>query len=523
VAATAGDAARAVNGPPALELRDLSKSFGGTKALDDASLEIRPGEVHGLLGENGSGKSTLIKVLAGFHTPDAGELWVNGRPVPFPLHTGQFRELGLSFVHQDLGLIPSLTVIENLRIADLSSNKYRLHIPWARVRRQASGIFSQYGVAINPSAPVSALKPVECAMLAIVRAVEEMRAEEQAYDRKGLLVLDEPTVFLPKADVDRLFALVREIVSGGDSVLFVSHDLDEVRDITDRVTVLRDGRNVGTVVTREATEGALVELIIGRRLTSLAAERDELGEAPVDTRVRNLTGGRLEGLSFEVHKGELVGLTGLVGSGFEEVPYFLFGASKPQSGRLEVAGNNLDLSQMSPSRAVSLGIALVPADRQRDGAVDSLPIVDNMNLQVLDEFFNSIWLDRRRMKTRTVGLMTMYDIRPPQPELIYGTLSGGNQQKSLLAKWIQIDPTLLLLHEPTQGVDIGARQQIFKLLREVSGRGTSVICASSDYEQLAAVCDRVLIFGRGRIVQQLSGADVTKERITEQCYNSVPS
>ena len=285
---------------------------------------------------------------------------------------------------------------------------------------------------------------------------------------------------------------------------------------------MRDGRNAGTLVTSEATEGALVELIIGRRLTSLAMDHDERGEAVVHTRVRDLTGGRLSGLSFEVHEGEVVGLTGLVGSGFEEVPYFLFGASKPQSGRLELAGNDLDLAQMSPSRAVALRIALVPADRQRDGAVGSLPIVDNMNLQILDEFFNSIWLDRRRMKTRTAGLMTTYDIRPRRPGLIYGSLSGGNQQKSLLAKWMQIDPTLLLLHEPTQGVDIGARQQIFKLLREVSGRGTSVICASSDYEQLAAVCDRVLIFGRGRIVQQLSGAEVTKERITEQCYNSVP-
>ncbi len=413
-------------------------------------------------------------------------------------------------------------MIENLWIADLSSSKYRLHIPWARVRLKASRIFSQYGVAINPSALVSKLKPVECAMLAIVRAVEEMRAEEQAHDRKGLLVLDEPTVFLPKADVDRLFALVREIVGGGDSVLFVSHDLDEVRDITDRVTVLRDGRNAGTVVTSDATEGALVELIIGRRLTSLAMDHDDRGETAVHTRVRDLSGGRLSGLSFEVHEGEVVGLTGLVGSGFEEVPYFLFGAAKPQSGRLDLAGNDLDLAQMSPSRAVALGIALVPADRQRDGAVGSLPVVDNMNLQILDEFFNSIWLDRRRMKTRTAGLMKTYDIRPRRPGLIYGSLSGGNQQKSLLAKWMQIDPTLLLLHEPTQGVDIGARQQIFKLLREVSGRGTSVICASSDYEQLAAVCDRVLIFGRGRITQQLNGAEVTKERITEQCYNSVP-
>jgi ribose transport system ATP-binding protein len=508
-----------------LELENLSKRFGGVQALDCVSLTIAAGEVHGLLGENGSGKSTLIKVLAGFHAPDSGELRINGEVVPLPLHAGKFRELGIAFVHQDLGLIPSLTVLENLRIADFSvSGKYHWRIPWSRERQQARASFERYGLSLDPSALVSSLKPVERALLAIIRAVEEMRAEEAAYGRNGLLVLDEPTVFLPKADADQLFRTVRDIASGGDAVLFVSHDLDEVRDVTDKVTVLRDGRNAGTVITADATEIELVELIIGRRLATLVREHDRSdSDAAVHTSVRDLTGGVLESLSFDLCEGEVLGITGLMGSGFEEVPYFLFGDRKPQSGTMEIGGVTMALGELDPRRAVDLGIALVPADRQLDGAVGSLPIVDNVTLQVIDEFFDRFVLRRDRMNNKAAELMQTYDVRPPQPRLLYGSLSGGNQQKALLAKWMQIDPKLLLLHEPTQGVDIGAREQVMKLVRDAAHRGTSVICASSDYEQLSMVCDRVLVLGRGRIVQVLQGDDVTKERIAQQCYNSVDS
>jgi ribose transport system ATP-binding protein len=507
---------------PAFEFRGLTKHFGGTQALKDVNLEIRAGEVHGLLGENGSGKSTLIKVLAGFHTPDAGELYVNGHPVALPLQAGQFREFGVSFVHQDLGLIPSLTVLENLRISDFgSSGKHRWRIPWARERRRARALFEQHGVSLDPNALVASLKSVERAMLAIVRALEELRAAERIDERKGLLVLDEPTVFLPKPDVDRLFALVREIAATGDSVLFVSHDLDEVRDVTDRATVLRDGCNVGTVVTADGSEAELITLIIGRHLEMLTNQRTSIADAGVYARVRDVTGGTLRGVSFDVHQGEVLGLTGLTGSGFDEVLYFLFGARNPTGGRIDLDGVALDLMRLRPGRAVGLGIALVTENRQRDGAVGSLTIVDNMTLQVLPEFFNSVRLDWRGMNTRTANLMDAYDVRPRNPKLPYGSLSGGNQQKALLAKWLQIEPTLLLLHEPTQGVDVGARQQIFNLLRDVGAKGTPVICASTDHEQLAAVCHRVLVFGRGEIVQELTGDDLTKERITEQCFNSV--
>jgi ribose transport system ATP-binding protein len=502
---------------PRLGLRGLSKSFGGTHALRGVDLSVLPGEVHGLLGENGSGKSTLIKILAGFHEPDAGELSIDGEPVRLPLAPGQFRELGMSFVHQDLGLVESLSVLENLRVAELAASRSRFGISWRRERRRARETFERYGLRIDPTAAVGDLKPVERALLAIVRALEEIRAVGRG---QGLLVLDEPTVFLPEEGVDRLFALVREAAGAGASILFVSHDLDEVREITDRVTVLRDGALVGTVVTRETSETAFVEMIIGRRLAALPdVEHADLTEERVGVSVQGLSGASLREVSFQMHEGEIVGLTGLLGSGFEEVPYLLYGARTARSGRLVVRGEALELTRLTPTAATRSGVALIPADRKTDGSVGSLPVVENMALAVLDRYFNGVALERRRMRRETGAVMRTFDVRPDDPSLPYGALSGGNQQKALLAKWFQTEPRLLLLDEPTQGVDVGARQQIFELIRAaVAERGMHVLCASSDYEQLALLCDRVVVFGRGRVWRELVGEDVTKERIIEQCY-----
>jgi ribose transport system ATP-binding protein len=501
---------------PRLELRSLSKSFGGTQALRNVDLTILPGEVHGLLGENGSGKSTLVKILVGFHEPDEGELLIDGEPVGLPLAPGQFRALGMSFVHQDLGLVESLSVLENLRVAELASSRSRMGISWRRERKRARETFERYGVRIDPGAMVARLKPVERALLAIVRALEEIRA----VGRRGLLVLDEPTVFLPKEGAELLFALVRDAATAGASVLFVSHDLDEVREITDRVTVLRDGALVGTVRTSETSARTFVEMIVGRQLATLVDVRHaDLTERPVGVSVEGVTGASVRDVSFQIHTGEIVGLTGLLGSGFEEVPYLLYGARRPTAGRLVLDGNGIDLLGMHPTRAIGSGLALIPADRKTSGSVGSLPVLDNLALSVLVRYFNGVALERRRMRRDTRALMRAFDVRPSDPALPYGLLSGGNQQKALLAKWFQTDPRLLLLDEPTQGVDVGARQQIFSLLRTtVEERGTYVLCASSDYEQLAVLCDRVLVFGRGRIWRELVGEDVSKERMIEQCY-----
>jgi len=473
--------------------------------------------VHGLLGENGSGKSTLIKILAGFHDPDEGELEIDGERVRLPLAPGEFRHLGLAFVHQQLGLVESLSVLENLRVADIASSRSRLRISWRRERQSARETFARYGLRLDPTAKVSELKPVERALLAIVRAIEEIRSVGRGH---GVLVLDEPTVFLPKEGIDRLFSLVREAAAAGASILFVSHDLDEVREITDRVTVLRDGAVVGTVVTRATSEAAFVEMIIGRRLAAIAdVEHADRSAQRVTASVEGLTGATVSNVSFQMHEGEVVGLTGLIGSGFDEVPYLLFGARPAAAGRLAFGSSSCELATITPSGAIAAGMALIPADRPNDGSVGSLPVDENVALPVLDRHFNGLVLDRRAMRRTTAALMRDFDVRPADPTLPYGALSGGNQQKALLAKWFQTDPQLLLLDEPTQGVDVGARQQIYELIRNASReRGVNVLCASSDYEQLAALCDRVIVFGRGRIWRQLVGSGITKDRIIEQCY-----
>ena len=501
---------------PVVEIRHLSKTFGGVHALDDVSLTIQPGEVHGLLGENGSGKSTLIKVLAGFHDPDSAEIHIGGQPCKLPISPSVE---GLSFVHQDLGLMRDLTVLENLRMVDFAaSSTWRIN--WRKERRVARETFKRYDLSLDPDAVVDQISETDRALLAIVRATEQIRAV-MGEGRRGLLILDEPTVFLPREGGDRLFAIVREVAARDASVLFVSHDLDEVREITDRVTVLRDGRNHGTVVTREATEGQLVEMIIGRKLADLEADRVETAAGrETAARVTGLRGRRVRGIDFTVHRGEVVGLTGLMGSGFDEIPYLLFGARHCSEGELSVEGATYALPSITPKRALAADMALIPADRQRDGSVGSLPVGDNVMLQVLDAYRPAA-LQTRALCDRAAELMSEYDVRPGDPGLAYQSLSGGNQQKALLAKWMQTDPKMVLLHEPTQGVDIGAREQIFEMIREAASNGTSFLCSSSDYEQLAAICHRVLIIGGGRIVRELSGAAVTKERIAEQVYNSV--
>jgi ribose transport system ATP-binding protein len=508
---------------PVVALRHISKTFGGVRALHDVDLAVRRGEVHGLLGENGSGKSTLIKILSGFHAPDGGgELEINGRPVSLPLHPGQFRGLGMSFVHQDLGLVPSLSVVENLLVGDLTSQR-SWRLSRARQRRRAQDTFTSFGLALDPRAKVSELSRTDRALLAIVRAVVEIRANTAADGSEyGLLVLDEPTVFLPESDRDELFAIVREIAATRASILLVSHDLDEILEHTDRVTVLRDGKVRGTVDTAHANHGALVEMIIGRRLQPLSIDRGQ-AEARTSISITGLTGRHARDVSLTVHEGEVVGLTGLLGSGFEEIPYYVFGARSAAAGRLEVGGRAYDLRGMSPSRALEAGVALIPADRQREGSVGSLSIGDNVTVRVLHRYRSRVGLNRRRMRSDARKLLEQFDVRPPDPRLTYRSLSGGNQQKAMLAKWLQTKPSLLLLHEPTQGVDVGARQQIFQLTRSAAADGTAVVCVSSDYEQLATICDRVVIFGRGRVAGELTGDQVTKERIAEQCYRVAES
>ena len=507
-----------------LYLKNISKTFGNNSALSNVELYIHPGEILGLLGQNGCGKSTLIKVLSGFHQPDkGGRLWVNGEEVKLPLAPGEYAKYGMSFVHQDLGLINSLTVVENWAMNDVARSNH-MRINWKKIKAEASKNFAMYNVNIDPNDIVENLGPVQRTMLAILRAVNDIHKNEEAMKKhRGLLVLDEPTVFLPRTEVDSLFSLVHRITHEGISVMFVSHDLDEVLELTDKFVVLRDGRNVGEGDSHTTTKSQIIEMILGKKLNAFqqdpGADDKYKGQTPI-LKIRNIAGKIVRSTHFDVYKGEVLGITGLVGSGFEEIPYLLFGNIPGEVGTMEFNGITRDLSRYNSTKAVKDKIALIPADRKSQGGVANLEISENIMLQALGHF-RPAFLKKKALRSKSVELIKDYEVVPKNPDYEFGQLSGGNAQKVLLAKWIQENPDLLILHEPTQGIDIGARQAIYRLIDNlVVNKGMPVICSSSDYEQLEQICDRVLIFVRGRIVKELIGSQITKEKITELCYET---
>jgi ribose transport system ATP-binding protein len=510
---------------PFVKVGQLTMEFGGQRALDAVDMDILPGEVHGLVGENGSGKSTLIKILAGFHMPMAGTLEVAGQPIPLPLNPGQFRELGFAFVHQDLGLIPSLSVLENLIVDQLAQPRQRAFIRWRRELKHAAELLERFDVPIDPRRLVVDLKPIERALLAIVRAmhfsmdVEKDGNISQARDR--LLVLDEPTVFLGRDEVEQLYRLIRNLVrqqSPRASVLFVSHDLDEVKQITDRITVLRDGRVVDTVVTSEISRDALIKMIVGRDLSVFSAPKHSKVTANLALRIEGLSTSTLQDVSLDLPAGEVLGLTGLLGAGYEEILYALYdGERTARAGRAILPdGREIRLNRTTPEQAIEDQIFLIPVDRLQQGCAPSLSVADNVTSPWLNHYFRGMFLRRHSMLTETRTHMTGFDVRPRDPGAEFARLSGGNQQKALLAKWLQATPRVLLLHEPTQGVDVGARQQIWSIIERL-GEECAVLYAGSDYDELARVCHRVVIISNGTARRILSGDEVTKERITQEC------
>ena len=498
---------------PALSIRNISKVFGSAKVLADVSLDIMPGEVHGLLGQNGSGKSTLIKVLAGFHAPEpGGELTVDGVDCPLPLPVGRARELGISFVHQHLGLIPSLTVLENMLVGEFAEQTFAA-VSWSRSRARVRSAFERFGLSIDPDQRVADLSQADRALVAIVRAFEEVTGAGGT----GVLILDEPTPFLPRAGVDQLFELVRGVVAQGVAVIFVSHDIDEVFEITDRVSVLRDGHLVGSVVTAQSNPDELVDMIVGRKVEYFKAADRDLSGRPIAAELRDASDEIVSGVSFSIRSGEVVGLTGLIGSGFDRIPALIYGASRAHRGELQVAGHNLPLARMRPATALAAGIALLPADRLGAAGFGNLSVRENVTLPLLS---SSIFIDWRQLDSAARRLGTQFEVRPNDPSLPLSALSGGNAQKALLGKWFQTRPALMLLEEPVQGVDVGARQRILSAISAAADEGMAVIVASSDSEILAQICDRVLVFAKGAVVSTLTGERLAKAAIAEACLLS---
>lgn len=515
-------------GQRVLSVRALSMSFGGTRALDGVDLDVVAGEIHGLVGQNGSGKSTLIKVLSGYHTPEPGsKVEIAGQDVTLPVQPEQLDRYGIGFVHQDLGLLPGISVLENLLVDELAT-KRRTFINWRREREHAEAMLRPFGKPINVRSAVANLPPADQAHVAIVRAVDRLRRRHARGDRSpGLLVLDEVTAFLSSEGREQLWQLVRDIVSGGDSVLFVSHYLDEVLGFTDRVTVFRDGRLVATTPTAELDSGRLIALILGRALAGSPAMAHRSGPVPVvDTGVvvTGLTGDLVHDLNFAARRGEILGLTGLLGSGFEEVNPALFGAKPARSGQLTMDASRFELAGMSPGRATAEGIAYVPEDRWAEGGVGGLTVVENLTLQILPRYQRRTRMLRRsRLVRDTRALLDDFDVRPRNPHAKLAELSGGNAQKVILAKWLACHPRLLLLDEPTHGVDVGSRAQILERVRSEAANGMTVLCASSDPEQLTDLCDRVLVFAHGRVVGELTGEAINKDTIVALCYDKVPA
>jgi ribose transport system ATP-binding protein len=529
--------------PPAVELRNISKVFGTNRALDQVDLTINQGEVLGLLGQNGSGKSTLVKILSGVYDPEpGGSLKVGGEDVPLPLPPGQASEIGLSFVYQNLALAPGLTVLENLTLGQRVTTKrgFKL-INWASEHKAARVSLERYQVYLDLDQKVGELAPVDQARLAIVRAAEDLRRyRERTGGESSVLVLDEPTVFLPEEEVDRLFDLIRQVVADGAAVLFISHDLNAVQAITDRLVVLRDGRVVGQEVTANVNEDAMVDLIVGASASARAAAVDtsnvtalvederaveltreamqSAGDVPgqgESFKVEHLVDERLHDVSFEIGAGEILGVAGLIGSGAEELPYLLFGARQAFSGTLCLGAERLNVDRLTPPRSVRERIALVPADRAVQGLSQGLTLWENIIMLVEDEHYRGGIFRRGELEKLAREAIDQFLIRPALAYATMGTFSGGNQQKALMAKWLIARPRLLLLHEPTQGVDVGARRDIYRFVKAAATlNNMAVLWVTTEFGELAEVCDRVIVLAQGRHTETLAGEELSEEAIS---------
>ena len=506
--------AGAANAPPqnVLELRGLSKTFGRIRVLSEVDFTVAPGEIHCLLGHNGSGKSTLIKIVGGYHDPDPGcQMIVNGRPTDLPMTARQIRDLGIRFVHQSLGLVPSLTVAEHFAQDQLDGRSGWFISPAGAVAASRKAL-SDYRVDVDPHSRIEELSAVDRALVAIVRAVTSLSRRRDGL-AGCLLVLDEPTSFLPREEVERLFDTTRDIARHGAGVILVTHDTDEVLSIADRVTVLRDGKVAGVVPRGELDRQKLVRLIVGHDLApSRAAAPSSQFEDHADVEIARA--GPARDVAFRVGRGEIVGLTGLIGSGYADVVHALFG-SRQGSGRLRLGGTALDLESLTPRRAIAHGVAFVPSDRAGSGAALDLTVAENTALMSLAQFVNPLFVSAAALERAVLPHLIEASVRPPIPSLEMGRLSGGNQQKVVLAKWLAARPALLLLDEPTQGIDVGAREQIFAMLRQLAAGGAGIICASTDHDQLAQLCDRVLVLNRGRLVAELQRHQLTPTGIGE--------
>jgi ribose transport system ATP-binding protein len=510
--------------PPALTVHHVSKTFPGTRALVDVDFEIRPGEVHALVGQNGSGKSTFIKILSGFHVPDGtahphhlpfhqaepvdGDVYhATVRGEPFKLgdpHAAD--EAGLRFVHQDLGLVSSLSTVDNLALGYGYITGAGRHIKWREQVRAARKAIKSLGYHFDVRVPVGHLSPVEKTAVAIAHALQGIDGGV------SLLVLDEPTAAMPGPEVERLFRLIGRLKGMGIAVLYVTHHLEEVLAIADRVSVFRDGRRVATAQVRDTTMRQLVELMTGGWVDTPQVDvRPETGE-PVLV-AQGISGRALRSFDLTVCTGEVVGIAGITGSGRDELCNLLFGGAK-RDGELRIATRLVE--PMSPDVSVARGIALVPAERHTEGLVLTMSVRENLTLPDLSAFWSHFRLHQGTERKEARRWIKDLGVKTRSSEALVETLSGGNQQKVVLGKWLRLKPKVLLMDEPTQGVDVAAKAEIHGLIDQIAAEGTAVIVCSSDEAELERLSSRVLVLRRGSIAVELHQPDATAARIAQE-------
>ena len=484
-----------------LHAEGIRKAYPGVTALAGVDIQVRAGEVHALLGENGAGKSTLMKVIAGAVVPDAGRVLLDGHVLP-PGDPEAARGLGVATVYQELSLVPSLSVAENVLLGRWPAGRFG--ISWGRLRAEAREHLARVGLDADPRTPVRALGMAERQLVELAKALAQ---------RVRVLLLDEPTSALSEREAARLFAIIRDLVAAGVGVIYVSHMLAEVLQIADRVTVLRDGRVVGTVPASDVSEADLARMMVGRAVTAApdrGAGRQRAGGREVVLRARGLARPpRLKPTDLDLHRGEIVGVFGLVGAGRTRLARALFGLEPATEGAVEVAGKPARIA--SPADAIALGLGYLGENRA-DGVVPAMTVAGNVTLAALDRLGRGPLLDFARERSLARRYVEDLAVRPPDVDRPAATLSGGNQQKVVLARWLCSGSQVLILDDPTRGIDVGAKEEVFRLVRRLAGEGVAVLYLTSEIKEARALADRVLVMADGRVVREV-GPEVSEDEI----------
>lgn len=487
-----------------VEIKDVSKHFPGVKALDHVSLSIRRGEVHALSGENGAGKSTLIKILTGVYTYDEGSIVFDGSPVAFK-STNESQKAGIGSVYQELNMIPYLSVAENIYIGDYPMGK--TGIDWKELYENAQKQLDSLNIDVDAKKQLNELSTAQQQMVSIVRAVSR--------DCK-LIILDEPTSSLDTKEVKTLFSLVRQLKEKGVAFIFITHRMEEIYQICDRITVLKDGHFIGTYQAEDLNQYQLVTLMVGREITQqrkqtyFSPEKDQ----NYVVEVRNLAKKpKVKDVSFGISRGEIVGLAGLLGSGRTEVAEMLFGSEMPDAG--EILYEGILQKNISPTKAVRAGLAFCTENRRLDGIVPNMSVKNNIVLACMKQISRLGFVISRKRLALVNRYIEELRIKTPTPEQRIRNLSGGNQQKALLARWMATNPKLIILDEPTRGIDVGAKQEVERLVQQIASQGIGVLLISSEIPELVRNCDRVIVLREGEQVGELAGAQISEEAIMQ--------